>query len=128
MNKRGATIVALDCPLTRFNEKPEFRGGVWRFLAICAQHRDLCTSRQVQDRSTVCEKPRFDDRQKRLTFFTQGYGQVAVIFPYLMVSPAYFSGAMQLGGLMQTASAFNSVQGALSYFINIYTELRNTVR
>ena len=46
-----------------------------------------------------------------------------MIFPYLMVSPAYFSGAMQLGGLMQTASAFNSVQGALSYFINIYTEL-----
>ena len=62
-------------------------------------------------------------RQKQLTFFTQGYGQAAVIFPYLMVSPAYFSGAMQLGGLMQTASAFNSVQGALSYFINIYTEL-----
>ncbi len=62
-------------------------------------------------------------RQKRLTFFTQGYGQAAVIFPYLVVSPAYFSGAIQLGGLMQTASAFNSVQGALSYFINIYMEL-----
>ena len=30
--------------------------------------------------------------------------------PYIMVSPAYFSGAFQLGGLMQTASAFNSVQ------------------
>jgi putative ATP-binding cassette transporter len=46
-----------------------------------------------------------------------------VIFPYVMVSPAYFSGAMQLGGLMQTASAFNSVQTALSYFVNIYMEL-----
>ncbi len=62
-------------------------------------------------------------RQKQLTFFTQGYTQVALIFPYLVVSPAYFSGAMQLGGLMQTASAFNSVQNALSYFINIYIEL-----
>ena len=62
-------------------------------------------------------------RQKQLTFFTQGYTQVALIFPYLVVSPAYFSGAMQLGGLMQTASAFNSVQNALSYFINIYVEL-----
>ncbi len=62
-------------------------------------------------------------RQKQLTFFTQGYTQIAVIFPYLVVSPAYFSGAMQLGGLMQTASAFNSVQTALSYFINIYIEL-----
>ena len=41
-------------------------------------------------------------RQKKLTFFTQSYSQASVIFPYVMVSPAYFSGAMQLGGLMQT--------------------------
>jgi putative ATP-binding cassette transporter len=62
-------------------------------------------------------------RQKQLTFFTQSYSQASVIFPYLMVSPAYFSGAMQLGGLMQTASAFNSVQNALSYFINAYQSI-----
>jgi putative ATP-binding cassette transporter len=60
------------------------------------------------------------NRQKKLMFFTQSYSQAAVIFPYLMVSPVYFSGAMQLGGLMQTASAFNSVQTALSYFISSY--------
>jgi putative ATP-binding cassette transporter len=59
-------------------------------------------------------------RQKQLTFFTQSYSQASVIFPYLMVSPAYFAGAMQLGGLMQTASAFNSVQSALSYFVTAY--------
>jgi len=62
-------------------------------------------------------------RQKQLTFFTQSYSQASVIFPYLMVSPAYFSGAMQLGGLMQTASAFNSVQNALSYFITAYQSI-----
>ena len=62
-------------------------------------------------------------RQKQLTFFTQSYSQAAVIFPYLMVSPAYFSGAMQLGGLMQTASAFNSVQSALSYFVTAYQSI-----
>jgi len=62
-------------------------------------------------------------RQKQLTFFTQSYSQASVIFPYLMVSPAYFSGAMQLGGLMQTASAFNSVQAALSYFITAYQSI-----
>ncbi len=62
-------------------------------------------------------------RQKQLTFFTQSYSQASVIFPYLMVSPAYFSGAMQLGGLMQTASAFNSVQTALSYFITAYQSI-----
>jgi putative ATP-binding cassette transporter len=62
-------------------------------------------------------------RQKQLNFFTQSYSQASVIFPYLMVSPAYFSGAMQLGGLMQTASAFNSVQNALSYFISAYQSI-----
>jgi vitamin B12/bleomycin/antimicrobial peptide transport system ATP-binding/permease protein len=62
-------------------------------------------------------------RQKKLMFFTQSYSQASVIFPYLMVSPVYFSGAMQLGGLMQTASAFNSVQTALSYFITSYQSI-----
>jgi vitamin B12/bleomycin/antimicrobial peptide transport system ATP-binding/permease protein len=62
-------------------------------------------------------------RQKRLQFFTQSYGQASVIFPYLMVSPVYFSRAMQLGGIMQTASAFNSVQNALSYFVTAYLSI-----
>jgi vitamin B12/bleomycin/antimicrobial peptide transport system ATP-binding/permease protein len=62
-------------------------------------------------------------RQKRLTFLTAGYSQAAVIFPYIMVSPAYFSGAMQLGGMMQTASAFSSVHKALSYFVSAYRNL-----
>ncbi|HML08904.1 MAG TPA: ABC transporter ATP-binding protein/permease [Xanthobacteraceae bacterium] len=62
-------------------------------------------------------------RQKQLTFFTQSYSQASVIFPYIVVSPAYFSGAMQLGGLMQTASAFNSVQNALSYFVTAYRSI-----
>lgn len=62
-------------------------------------------------------------RTKRLTFLTAGYGQVATVFPIIVVSPAYFAGAMQLGGLMQTASAFGSVQGALSFFVDAYRRL-----
>jgi putative ATP-binding cassette transporter len=62
-------------------------------------------------------------RQKKLTFLTAGYSQVSSVFPFIVVSPAYFAGAMQLGGLMQTASAFNSVQGALSFFITAYRSL-----
>jgi vitamin B12/bleomycin/antimicrobial peptide transport system ATP-binding/permease protein len=62
-------------------------------------------------------------RQKRLMFFTQSYSQASVIFPYLMVSPVYFSRAMQLGGLMQTGSAFGSVQNALSYFVTAYQSI-----
>jgi putative ATP-binding cassette transporter len=59
-------------------------------------------------------------RTKKHTFFTAGYAQASVIFPYVVVSPAYFAGTMQLGGLMQTASAFNSVQTSLSFFVSAY--------
>ncbi len=62
-------------------------------------------------------------RTKRLTFFTAGYQQISTVFPFVVVSPAYFSGAMQLGGLMQTASAFGSVQTSLSFFITVYRQL-----
>lgn len=61
--------------------------------------------------------------QKRLTWFTAGYNQISVVFPYVVVSPAYFSGVIQLGILFQTASAFNSVQGAFSYFVRAYATL-----
>jgi putative ATP-binding cassette transporter len=59
-------------------------------------------------------------RTKRLTSFTASYSQAAVIFPYVLVAPAYFAGKIQLGGMMQTASAFSSVQGALSFFVSTY--------
>ena len=62
-------------------------------------------------------------RQKKLTFFTAGYSQAAVVFPFVMVSPAYFAGKLQLGGLMQTANAFGQVQGALSVFVSLYRSL-----
>jgi putative ATP-binding cassette transporter len=61
-------------------------------------------------------------RTKRLTFLTAGYNQVSVVFPYIVVSPAYFAGHIPLGVLTQTASAFNSVQRALSVFITVYRE------
>ncbi len=64
-------------------------------------------------------------RTKKLTFFSAGYTQVSIVFPYAVVSPAYFAGSIQLGGLMQTASAFSSVQGALSFFVSsaVYRQL-----
>jgi putative ATP-binding cassette transporter len=61
--------------------------------------------------------------QKRLTWFTAGYNQASVVFPYVVVSPAYFAGHIQLGVLFQTASAFNSVQTAFSFFVTSYTTL-----
>jgi putative ATP-binding cassette transporter len=61
-------------------------------------------------------------KQKRLGWFTTFYGQVAIIFPYVMVAPRFFSGAIQLGGIFQATSAFGQVQGSLSWFIGAYTQ------
>jgi vitamin B12/bleomycin/antimicrobial peptide transport system ATP-binding/permease protein len=60
---------------------------------------------------------------KRLTFFTSTYGQAAIVFPYLVAAPRYFSGAIPLGGLTQTATAFSQVQGALSWFVDRYSDI-----
>jgi putative ATP-binding cassette transporter len=62
-------------------------------------------------------------RQKKITWFRSGYGQIAIIFPYVVAAPRYFSGQIKLGDLMQTASAFGQVQGALSWFVTAYTQL-----
>ena len=62
-------------------------------------------------------------RTKKVTAFTASYSQASVIFPYVLVAPAYFAEKIQLGGMMQTASAFSSVQGALSFFITVYRQL-----
>ena len=62
-------------------------------------------------------------QQKRLTSFTAGYSQVAIIFPFVVAAPRYFRGEFALGGLMQTASAFGQVQDALSYIISSYTDI-----
>jgi putative ATP-binding cassette transporter len=62
-------------------------------------------------------------RMKKLTFLTAGYRQAAIIFPFLVVSPLYFSGNMQLGDLMQIAAAFGQVQTALSFFVTAYSSI-----
>lgn len=59
-------------------------------------------------------------RQKQLTWFTSGYAQIAVIFPILVAAPRYFAKEIQLGGLLQTASAFGRVQDSLSFFVESY--------
>ena len=61
--------------------------------------------------------------QKRLVWFTSFFGQAAVIFPFILAAPRFFSGAIQLGELMQIASAFDRVQGALSWFVENYSTL-----
>ena len=62
-------------------------------------------------------------RQKNLNFFTIGYNQAAVVFPFLVGAPRFFSGAIPMGGLIQISHAFGKVQDALSWFINLYSSV-----
>jgi len=59
-------------------------------------------------------------QQKNLITFTSFFGQAAVIFPFLVAAPRFFSGAIQLGQLMQISSAFGKVQDSLSWFVDNY--------
>ena len=61
--------------------------------------------------------------QKRLVWFSSLFGQAAVVFPFVVAAPRFFSGAIQLGELMQISSAFGRVQDSLSWFVENYSNL-----
>src|SRR4051812_14291972 len=62
-------------------------------------------------------------RTKRLTAFTASYQQANAVIPYILIAPHYFAGKIPLGGMTQTAGAFDQVATTLSFFITFYTTL-----
>ena len=62
-------------------------------------------------------------RTKALNAFVAAYEQAAVVFPFIIAAPRYFSGQIPLGALTQTAGSFSQVQDALSWFISSYSDL-----
>ncbi|MHC5352515.1 ABC transporter ATP-binding protein/permease [Metapseudomonas furukawaii] len=52
--------------------------------------------------------------------FNLAVSQVAVIFPFILQAPRFFSGAIKLGDVMQTSQAFGQVQDSLSFFRSSY--------
>lgn len=123
----GRALIALNFQQQRY--EADFRFNLVRVRENSEQIALLSGERAERDRlllrfaNVVSNWMAIMSRQKKLTFLTAGYSQAAVVFPYIMVSPAYFAGAVQLGGLMQTANAFGQVQGALSVFVNVYRQL-----
>jgi len=62
-------------------------------------------------------------KQKNLVWFTNFFGQAAVVFPFIVAAPRFFSGAIQLGELIQISSAFGRVQDSLSWLVDNYSAL-----
>ena len=121
----GKPLIALNFNQQRY--EADFRFGLVRFrenaegVALYGGEAQELAEFRRRFADVVSNWIRIMIQQKRLTWFTAGYSQVAIIFPYIVAAPRYFSGAIPLGGLMQTASAFSQVQGALSWFIDAYT-------
>ena len=51
------------------------------------------------------------------------YNQSMVIVPYIFMGPGLFTGAMTLGVLIQTSSAFREVQSSFSLFLQNWTRI-----
>jgi putative ATP-binding cassette transporter len=92
---------------------------------IALLHGEAAERSRLMDRfaNVMANWLRIMTRQKRLTFLTAGYNQISIVFPFIVVSPAYFAGHIQLGALTQTAGAFNNVQTALSFFVDSYVRI-----
>jgi putative ATP-binding cassette transporter len=123
----GRPLVDLDIEQQR--READFRAGLLR-VRENAEQIALLKGEAAERRRLMAHFAKVKDnwtaimgRQKRLTFFTAGYSQVQVIVPILAAGPAYFASAISLGGLMQTASAFARVEGALSFFVKAYPQL-----
>jgi vitamin B12/bleomycin/antimicrobial peptide transport system ATP-binding/permease protein len=62
-------------------------------------------------------------RRMRVVAFTQMFGQLSPIIPFIFTAPFYFARKIELGTMTQTAQAFGQVSGALTFFVNYYTYL-----
>jgi vitamin B12/bleomycin/antimicrobial peptide transport system ATP-binding/permease protein len=121
-------------PLAQLNfekqrREADFRFGLVRFrenaegVALYRGEADELRGFREQFEAVVTNWWNIMRRQKRLTYFTAGYGQAAWIFPSVVAAPRYFSGELALGGLMQTVGAFNQLQDSLSFCVQSYKQI-----
>jgi putative ATP-binding cassette transporter len=121
-------------PLVRLNFdkqrcEADFRFGLVRFrentegVALYRGEADELRGFRERFEAVVMNWWNIMRRQKRLTYFTAGYGQAAWIFPSVVAAPRYFRGELPLGGLMQTIGAFNQLQDSLSFFVQSYKQV-----
>jgi putative ATP-binding cassette transporter len=127
INLVGRPLVRLNFDQQRY--EADFRFGLVRFrenaegVALYRGEADELRSFRDRFREVVGNWWAIMRRQKRLTWFSAGYAQAAVVFPFVVAAPRYFRGEIPLGGLMQTASAFGQVQDSLSFIISAYTDI-----
>ncbi|MBV9756719.1 MAG: ABC transporter ATP-binding protein/permease, partial [Alphaproteobacteria bacterium] len=125
-------LVGRPLALLRFMQQrfeADFRFALVRFrenvegVALYGGEREEQTGMQRRFQAVIKNWRDLMNRLKLLNALVYGYRQLTVIFPYVVAAPRYFSGAIPLGGLTQTANAFGQVQSAMSWFVNNYAAL-----
>jgi putative ATP-binding cassette transporter len=126
-NKVGHPLVSINYQLQRV--EADFRFGLIRIRenAEAIAFQDGMDAEETSA-NTLFERIRsnwwrFMKYTRRYNFVVNVYGQVADIFPLVVASPRFFTGAISFGTLMQIADAFGSVSESLSWFINSYDTL-----
>jgi len=59
----------------------------------------------------------------RVWTFSQLFGQLSPIIPYIFTAPFYFARKIELGTMTQTAQAFGRLSDAMTFFVTFYTYL-----
>jgi len=124
----SALTWAFGRPMVRLNSDRNAREADFRFALVRVRENSeaIALSRGEPDELRLLERGfetlfgtvwRLMKFQRRLTWLSSGYTLGALVIPALVAAPRYFVGAITLGGLMQTTSAFGQVQGSLSWFV-----------
>src|SRR5205814_3855241 len=119
-------------PLIRLNNRQQAVEADFRFslLRLREEAEGIALyGGEAQERRNVLARfrPLYDNckrvilRSNQYLMFQLLFSQFTSFFALLIASPGYFSGAIQLGVLIQTAHAFERVNEALSWFIGSYT-------
>ena len=93
--------------------------------SIALDHGEAVEEKNLDTRfsAVLSNYLRLIGKQKQLVGFTNLFGQAATVFPFIIAAPRFFSGAIQLGELMQIGNAFDRVQASLSWFVDNYDSL-----
>lgn len=123
----GRPLIALNGE--RYAREAEFRFALVRVnesgesIALHGGEKDEQRHLEAALAAVVDTMRRISTSLAQLTWITSGTGWLSFVVPILVAAPAYFGGALTLGGLIMVAGAFSQVQGAMRWFVDNFSRL-----
>jgi putative ATP-binding cassette transporter len=123
----GRPLIALNSE--RYAREAEFRFALVRVnesgesIALHGGEKDEHRHLEAALAAVVDVMRRISTSLAQLTWITSGTGWLSLVVPILVAAPAYFGGALTLGGLIMVAGAFAQVQGAMRWFVDNFSRL-----